>query len=88
MALSALASWGPGSGGRVLGPRVVYEELFVASGFAPLFIAARRHDERVRRSAVGRALMVLGSISYSLYLAHQFNVRPARAVAWALCPDG
>jgi peptidoglycan/LPS O-acetylase OafA/YrhL len=90
-ALSALVAWGPWQD-RVLGERFIYEEWSVVGAFALLLIASRRGNDRLRRSAPGRWLSALGAISYSLYLTHQFNLRPVRALARmivpAACPHG
>ena len=55
----------------------VSHELIVCSAFAGLLIFLRRWDADLSRITILRPLFWLGTISYSLYLVHQFNVRSA-----------
>lgn len=84
--LAALVAWGPWQD-RVLGERFVYQEWFVVGAFALLLIASRGANDRLCRSAPGRWLGAVGAFSYSLYLTHQFNLRPVRALARMAVPE-
>jgi peptidoglycan/LPS O-acetylase OafA/YrhL len=70
----------------VPGKRIVYVEWLAGVAFALLLIAARPLNDAFARSRIGRGLMTLGLITYSLYLVHQFNLRAAYAVSSWLLP--
>jgi peptidoglycan/LPS O-acetylase OafA/YrhL len=53
--------------------RFVWEDLALASGTALLLIVLRPYDARLMKTLPLRLLRKLGTISYSLYLIHQFN---------------
>jgi len=74
-----------------LGPidvRWVYKEWAVVSIFALLLILFRRYDNAFKRNAIGKGLAAFGMITYSLYLTHQFNLRPTRFIADKLAGHG
>jgi peptidoglycan/LPS O-acetylase OafA/YrhL len=68
--------------------RPIWRELAIVITFAAVLVWARPFDARFVRTRVGRALMALGMISYSLYLIHQFNLVFAASVAARLWPGG
>lgn len=68
--------------------RWVYKEWAVVSIFALLLILFRRYDEGFKQNAIGKALAAFGMITYSLYLTHQFNLRPTRFIADRLAIHG
>ena len=68
--------------------RPVNYEMFIAATFALLLIAIRPLNDRFKVSHIGRVLMRLGLISYSLYLINQFNVIPVKAIAGYVVPAG
>lgn len=55
--------------------RSVYAEWFITGTFALLLIAVRALDGSVARSPFGAGAIKLGTLTYSLYLVHQFNLR-------------
>lgn len=61
--------------------RVIYEELAVASLFALVLIYMRPLNERISGLKLFRPLALLGLITFSLYLVHQFNLRLAAGIA-------
>jgi peptidoglycan/LPS O-acetylase OafA/YrhL len=61
--------------------RRVFMEWTIVSFFALALIFLRRWDTTFKQSMVGRALCGFGIITYSLYLTHQFNLRPTRFIA-------
>ncbi|HEU4414607.1 MAG TPA: acyltransferase [Candidatus Angelobacter sp.] len=68
--------------------RWVYKEWAVVSLFGLALILLRRWDGAFRQSLWGRALCAFGLITYSLYLTHQFILRPTRAIADKLVAHG
>jgi peptidoglycan/LPS O-acetylase OafA/YrhL len=76
-ALVSLMAWPADPAAR----RSVYMEWAVVSLFALALILFRRWDAAFQQSRVGRALGAFGVITYSLYLTHQFNLRPSRFLA-------
>src|SRR5262249_12875949 len=60
----------------------------VSSLFALTLIALRRFDEAFVRTRMGTALCALGTISYSLYLTHDFNVRLVQTLGAKLVARG
>jgi peptidoglycan/LPS O-acetylase OafA/YrhL len=68
--------------------RWVYSEWTVVSFFALALIFLRRWDTVFKQSLAGRILCGFGVITYSLYLTHQFNLRPTRFIADKLVLHG
>jgi peptidoglycan/LPS O-acetylase OafA/YrhL len=68
--------------------RSIPQELCVAATFALALIVLRRFDDWFKESLVGVALIGLGTISYSLYLNHQFNLTMVHSIAARLVPHG
>lgn len=66
--------------------RPLAQELFVVAVFALVLVALRPLNDVFKRLLVGRMLMSLGAISYSLYLIHQCNIRFAASIAGLLLP--
>ncbi|MBL0278459.1 MAG: acyltransferase [Anaeromyxobacter sp.] len=66
--------------------RNAYLEWLVAVAFALLLVVMRRWSEPFGRSLAGAALMKLGTITYSLYLIHQFNLRSSEVAVRFLLP--
>ncbi len=64
---------------------LVIEDLAIVCLFATLLVAIRPLDP-IAKSPLLRPIMGLGTISYSLYLVHQFNLRSAKIVADRLMP--
>jgi peptidoglycan/LPS O-acetylase OafA/YrhL len=52
----------------------MYLEFFIASTFALVLLVTRPFSEAFRNARIGRVLMALGLISYSLYLIQEFNL--------------
>ena len=89
VALMALGAWAHFALDERSGAqRPAFGELLLASAFALVLVATRPLNDLFLRSRLGRGLMALGVISYSLYLVHQFNVHAIRAVAGWLLPSG
>jgi peptidoglycan/LPS O-acetylase OafA/YrhL len=61
-------------------------ELYEVSTFGLVLIGLRRFDETIMRAGLGRALAKLGTISYSLYLLNQMNLRFVHAIATRILP--
>ncbi|MBA3767639.1 MAG: acyltransferase, partial [Acidobacteria bacterium] len=61
-------------------------ELFIVSTFALLLIALRPLNDRFKQLYLGRVLMSLGAISYSLYLIHQCNLHFVNVISSRLLP--
>ncbi len=61
--------------------RIVYGELAIASGFALVLIVMRPLSTRVSSLRLYKPLMLLGTITFSLYLIHQFNLNLIAKVA-------
>lgn len=76
--------WATNKGPGFAVQRSVYAEWFITSSFALLLIAARSIDGAVVRSKIGSNLTKLGTLTYSLYLVHQFNIRVAERTAQLL----
>jgi exopolysaccharide production protein ExoZ len=68
--------------------RWVYKEWAVVSIFALVLIFLRRWDAVFKQSLAGKALAGFGLITYSLYLTHQFNLRPTRFIADKMAAHG
>ena len=66
---------------------LLIEELPIVTWFAVLLIYFRPLDTRFAGSAVGRLLMSLGLVSYSLYLIHQSNLTLCKTIAGCLVPS-
>lgn len=86
--LLALAGATVGGYGWGIAARSVYAEWAIGAGFALLLVALRGWSPSFATTLPGAALMKLGTITYSLYLVHQFNLRAAAAVAGWLLPAG
>jgi peptidoglycan/LPS O-acetylase OafA/YrhL len=72
--------------GLAANQRPVTEELAIVTSFAFVLVLLRPANGLIKRSGIGRALMWLGAISYSLYLIHQFNIHIVKSIALHLCP--
>jgi peptidoglycan/LPS O-acetylase OafA/YrhL len=68
--------------------RIVYAEWFIAGTFALLLIAARSVDDALSHTWIGSALIRLGTLTYSLYLVHQFNIQASEGFAKLLLRVG
>lgn len=68
--------------------RSAYAEWAVGAAFALLLVGLRGWSPTFAATLPGRALMKLGTITYSLYLIHQFNLRSASVVVAWLLPAG
>jgi peptidoglycan/LPS O-acetylase OafA/YrhL len=64
----------------------VYTEFVVVCGFTLFLYFARPLSAGVSRSRVWRPIAALGTISYSLYLIHQFNLTLVAQLASRLAP--
>ena len=68
--------------------RSAYAEWAVGATFALLLVGLRGWSPAFAATLLGKALMKLGTITYSLYLIHQFNLRSASVVVgWVLPAD-
>jgi peptidoglycan/LPS O-acetylase OafA/YrhL len=63
-------------------------ELALLSAVTLILLFLRPLSLRISRMAVWRPIAALGTISYSLYLIHQFNLNPIGAIAQRLLPIG
>jgi len=63
-----------------------YAELFVACAFTLFLYLVRPYSAAVSRSWLWRPAAALGTISYSLYLIHQFNLTLVAEVTRRLAP--
>ncbi len=61
--------------------RFVAQEFFAVSVFALLLIGGRRFDDVFKKAPLARPFLWLGTITYSLYLTHQFNLNLSAFVA-------
>lgn len=68
--------------------RPMYLEFCIASTFALLLIVTRPFNDAFKNARIGRALMALGLISYSLYLIQQFNLILIGTIATKILPSG
>ena len=68
--------------------RRAFVELLLATGLTLALLALRPVSARVARSPLWRPVAALGTISYSLYLIHQFNLTLTDRVAQRLLPEG
>jgi len=66
--------------------RPLAQELFVVSIFALALIGLRPLNAGFKRLLLGRILISLGAISYSLYLIHQCNLRFVGSITAFLLP--
>jgi peptidoglycan/LPS O-acetylase OafA/YrhL len=69
------------NGRPFVGQRYIWEDMAVASGLALLLVVLRPYDARLMKTLPLRLLRKVGTISYSLYLVHQFNVTLAERAA-------
>ncbi|HEX2972581.1 MAG TPA: acyltransferase [Tepidisphaeraceae bacterium] len=74
---------------RVTSPTMtgVFRELTAVCTFAIVLVLARPLNDRFKASWVGWALMGLGTVSYSLYLIHQFNLNLIHGMVRLAIPD-
>lgn len=61
--------------------RLVWQDLLMGSVVATVLVLARRFDARLAATAPVRLLAKVGTVSYSLYLIHQFNLNLMAKVA-------
>jgi peptidoglycan/LPS O-acetylase OafA/YrhL len=61
--------------------RYIWEDLAVATGVALVLLAVEPYGSRLMATLPLRLLKKVGTISYSLYLIHQFNITLAKQVA-------
>jgi peptidoglycan/LPS O-acetylase OafA/YrhL len=64
----------------------VYGELLLLSGLSIALVLMRPVSERLSSSLLWRPVAAIGTISYSLYLIHQFNLTLVGAAARLLVP--
>lgn len=68
--------------------RFIWEDLLVASSIAALLIFIRPFDRKLIGTLPMRVLKFIGTISFSLYLVHQFNITAAATFAnMFIAPD-
>jgi peptidoglycan/LPS O-acetylase OafA/YrhL len=65
----------------------IYEELAIVTGFAFFLARARSYADWFARSIVGKLLIRYGTITYSLYLVHMFNVVVIGKIASKVVPS-
>lgn len=68
--------------------RLVWEDLLMGSLVATVLVLARRFDARLSVTAPVRLLGKIGTVSYSLYLIHQFNITLMAKVAGRIVSHG
>ncbi len=66
--------------------RSVVQEFFVVSSFALLLVLLRPLDNAFKKFPLAQPLLWLGSITYSLYLIHQFNLNIMGSIAGRIIP--
>jgi len=71
---------------RVRDERYIWEDLLVASSLAIFLVLVRPFQDRLMTLLPLRLLGKLGTVSYSLYLIHQFNVTLMVRIAGKLIP--
>jgi peptidoglycan/LPS O-acetylase OafA/YrhL len=81
--VAAAVAWGSATPG---GQRPIAREYAVVGGFTLLMLWLRPLDQRIAGSRIGAVLGGLGTISYSLYLIHQFNLVVIAKLAHVLLP--
>jgi peptidoglycan/LPS O-acetylase OafA/YrhL len=89
--LLALASgivWALNKGPGFSAERSVYAEWFITASFALFLIVARSADGAAARTWFGSNLMKIGTLTYSLYLVHQFNLQIVERAARLLLGTG
>ena len=64
----------------------VYLELMVVSSMTLLLVLLRPFSTAISRSVMWRPIAAIGTISYSLYLVHQFNLTLVHTIATHLVP--
>jgi peptidoglycan/LPS O-acetylase OafA/YrhL len=80
--------WASNKGPGVTTQRSVYAEWFITGTFALLLVGARSLDDAVVRTNLGSQLAQFGTLTYSLYLVHQFNEQSAYGAARLLLRFG
>jgi peptidoglycan/LPS O-acetylase OafA/YrhL len=73
--------WAMHKGAGFAAERSVYAEWLITGVFALMLIGARSIDGLIARTRFGAGLMKLGTLTYSLYLVHQFNLQLVERVA-------
>jgi peptidoglycan/LPS O-acetylase OafA/YrhL len=83
LVVASAAVWIFHDGGNFASQRSVYAEWSITGTFALFLIAARSLDDSLAASWLGARLITFGTLTYSLYLVHQFNEQAAESVARA-----
>ncbi|KAA0253134.1 MAG: acyltransferase, partial [Acidobacteria bacterium] len=83
--LGGAAAWGAGLGWTP-GRRYVFREWVVVGAFYFALVLLRRFDAAYSASLPGLLLGRLGTVTYSLYLVHTFNLTFCRVVTSAVLP--
>ncbi len=81
LALSSGVVWAFRSEPGIAAQRSIYAEWFIAATFALVLIVARSSDGAVARTWFGSTWARLGTLTYSFYLVHQFNLQAAGSAA-------
>jgi peptidoglycan/LPS O-acetylase OafA/YrhL len=81
LVLGSGIAWASNKGPGFATQRYVYAEWFITGTFALLLVGARSLDDAVVRTYVGSKLTKFGTLTYSLYLVHQFNEQSAYGAA-------
>jgi peptidoglycan/LPS O-acetylase OafA/YrhL len=74
-------AWAATKGPGFAAQRSVYAEWFITGTFALLLLVARSLDDAAVRTYLGSKLAKCSTLTYSLYLIHQFNIQSAYGAA-------
>jgi peptidoglycan/LPS O-acetylase OafA/YrhL len=81
LGLFLVSAWLTWHGVRAPQKRYIWEDLLVASTVALFLVAMKAHEAGLMKTLPLRLLKKIGTVSYSLYLIHQFNITLAASVA-------
>jgi peptidoglycan/LPS O-acetylase OafA/YrhL len=81
LVVASAAVWVLHAGPGIAYQRSVYAEWCITGTFALFLIAARALDDALAASWLGAKLITFGTLTYSLYLVHQFNEQAADGAA-------
>lgn len=74
------------TGPEFAGQQHIYSEYVISAGTVLLMLLLRPYDARLARNLLWRPIAAVGTISYSLYLVHQFNLNVVAKIASVVIP--
>jgi len=86
LAMLLVSAWLTWRGVRAPEHRYFWEDMLVASTVALFLVVMKPHDERLMTLLPLRLLKKIGTVSYSLYLIHQFNLSVMDSIAGRIFP--